>query len=107
MLHRALAREGVGERQQQRLRAAGVRHFRQLAQRSPWDVAHAADLSVREVEVRALCRTCFLRSRLCSPQVDDPRARRSWSLASPCVSRRRAVRCVVASGNCELTVPGM
>lgn len=52
MLQRALVKEGVGERQQQLFRAAGVRHFRQLALRSTWDVAHAVDLSVHEMEVR-------------------------------------------------------
>lgn len=51
MLQRALVKEGVSEEKQQLFRAAGVRHYRQLALRSTWDVAHAVDLSVREVEV--------------------------------------------------------
>lgn len=52
MLQRALAHEGVDERHQQLFKAAGVRHIRQLVQRSSWDIAYAVDLSVREVEVR-------------------------------------------------------
>lgn len=52
MLQRALVQEGVSEEKQQLFRAAGVRHYRQLALRSTWDVAHAVDLSVHEVEVR-------------------------------------------------------
>lgn len=52
MLQRALVKEGVSEEKQQLFRAAGVRHYRQLALRSTWDVAHAVDLSVHEVDVR-------------------------------------------------------
>uniref|UniRef100_K3X9Y4 RecA family profile 1 domain-containing protein n=1 Tax=Globisporangium ultimum (strain ATCC 200006 / CBS 805.95 / DAOM BR144) TaxID=431595 RepID=K3X9Y4_GLOUD len=51
MLQRALVKESVAERQQQLFHAAGIRHYKQLAMRSSWDLAHAVDVSVQEMEL--------------------------------------------------------
>ena len=51
MLQRVLARENVDERRRAVFRASGITTYRQLLQRSLWDVAHVVDLSVCETEV--------------------------------------------------------
>ncbi|KAF4037994.1 Rad51 [Phytophthora infestans] len=50
MLQRVLARENVDERRRALFRSGGITTHRQLLQRPLWDVAHAVDMSVREVE---------------------------------------------------------
>ncbi|KAI9920627.1 hypothetical protein PsorP6_000279 [Peronosclerospora sorghi] len=50
MLQRVLASENVDERRRALFRASGIMTYRQLLQRPLWDVAHAVDLSVCEME---------------------------------------------------------
>lgn len=71
MLQRALAKENVAERQQQLFRAAGIKHYRQLAMRSSWDLAHAVDVSVQEMEVEYVVVGAMFRQVFSPPKAEQ------------------------------------
>jgi predicted metalloprotease len=51
MLKRALAREDCDEKKIERFERCGIKSYRQLIQRSSWDVANVVDMSVMDLEV--------------------------------------------------------